>query len=405
MARGDAIEDCVKGGFGLPDINNSWSAFKFSWLRGLWVGDGLWIKLFKECMKPVSIISDIRSFICNIDMVSINRNLHKVKNHFWVSVLKSISPMWSAYQRKLKNKLVDANIFGSNYLNPEGEPLMTEDFPNLGNKVNYMRDIISHQNERLYNVNEASAMFPDCPIGEITDFLNKMNGIIVRFNIEIEKFDLSLPFRPLIVQLINISEKGCAQWTKLLRFKFGTTYSIMCRERKWGEKLGRPLSIMFWERQYRNTSLIFWDNRLKLFHYKIIRHCLMTNEIVGQFLTGIEKNCTFCNNPLESISHLFWECQITKNFVQNVYEEIRENYPLYFSHWNKRNFIFSDQGNSILSPHNIFSLYLKYYIWISRCNGVVPIFGGFSRFFNNEISLIKAAFRQKVAIDRLTCLG
>ena len=172
-----------------------------------------------------------------------------------------------------------------------------------------------------------------------------------------------------------------------------------------GGKLGRPLSIMFWERQYKNTNLIFWDNRLKLFHYKIVRHCLMTNEIVGQFITGIEKHCTFCNYPLESISHLFWECRIVKNFLREVNEGIRENFPLYFSHWNKRNFIFSDQGNSILLPHNIFALYLKYYIWISRCNGAVPIHEGFYRFFNYEISLTKTAFRQKVAIDRLTCLG
>ena len=194
------------------------------------------------------------------------------------------------------------------------------------------------------------------------------------------------------------------QWTKLLRFKFGTTYSIICRERKWGEKLGRPLSIMFWDRAYKNTGQIFWDNRLKLFHYKIIRHCLMTNEVIGQFMNGIETNCTFCNSPLESISHLFWECTVSQTFIINVNEEIRENYPLYFSHWNKRNFIFSDQGNSILLPHNIFSLYVKYYIWISRCKGVRPVLDGFLRFLNAEIILIKAAFRQKLAIDRLTCI-
>ena len=125
----------MKGGLGFPDITNSWNAFKFSWLRRLWDGKGLWISLFKECMKPISRITDIKAFFCNLDMININQNIRKVKNHFWVSVLKSISPIWSAFQRKCKNKLVDANIFGSNYLNPEGETINREDFPNLGNNA------------------------------------------------------------------------------------------------------------------------------------------------------------------------------------------------------------------------------------------------------------------------------
>ena len=142
-----------------------------------------------------------------------------------------------------------------------------------------------------------------------------------------------------------------------------------------------------------------------MFHFKIVRHCLMTNEIVGQFITDTETSCTLCNQGRESILHGFWDCHVSKTFIDNANEYIRENYPLYYSHWNRRNFVFSDQGSSILLPHNIFSLYLKYYLWITRCKGEQPILISFKRFFNNEIELVKAAFRHKIAMDRLTCIN
>ena len=131
VARGDAVEDFTKGGLGFPDIPNSWAAFKFSWLRRLWDGKGLWVELFKEAVKQITLIADIKSFICNIKMVKINKNINKVKNPFWISVLKEISPLWTAFQRKHKESLGDANIFGSSYLIPEGGLLLPENFPNM----------------------------------------------------------------------------------------------------------------------------------------------------------------------------------------------------------------------------------------------------------------------------------
>ena len=142
-----------------------------------------------------------------------------------------------------------------------------------------------------------------------------------------------------------------------------------------------------------------------MFHYKIVRHCLMTFEIVGEFVRDIDRNCKFCRTQPETIQHLLWDCPIVQIFIRNVNAAIMENYPLYYSHWNKRNFIFSDQGSNILLPHNIFALYLKYYLWMTRCNEEMPFIEGFCRFFNFEINIIKTAFRQKSAIDRLKCIN
>ena len=54
--------------------------------------------------------------------------------------------------------------------------------------------------------------------------------------------------------------------------------------------------------------------------------------------------------------------------------------------------------------HNIFSLYLKFFLWKKRCKRLMPNIIGFKNFLNYEIMLIKDAFRGKIVIDRLTCI-
>ena len=73
---------------------------------------------------------------------------------------------------------------------------------------------------------------PECPLNEVESLLQRVSNIITKLNIKIDKLDLTMPFLPLIVSLITITEKGCAKWTRLLRFRFGATYSIIQRERE-----------------------------------------------------------------------------------------------------------------------------------------------------------------------------
>ena len=113
----------------------------------------------------------------------------------------------SAYNEALG----DANVFGSSYLIPEGGVLKPEDFPNLNCKVNYLRNFINVQQKNFLTCQELHNKFPDCPLPEVEALIERVSSIITRLNIKLEKLDLTMPFMPLIVKLINISEKGCAK--------------------------------------------------------------------------------------------------------------------------------------------------------------------------------------------------
>ena len=127
----------------------------------------------------------------------------------------------------------------------------------------------------------------------------------------------------------------------------------------------------------------------------------MTNDRVSRIITQQLTLCTFCNNATETICHLFWLCPNVASFIHQVNNRILNDYPLYYTVWNKRNFVFSAKARNILNPQNIFSLYLKYFIWLQRCNKKPLNVNGFKNYFNYEINMTKAAFRGNATIDRL----
>ena len=101
---------------------------------------------------------------------------------------------------------------------------------------------------------------------------------------------------------------------------YGTTGNIAKRELKWTIELGCNLGIFFWNNCYKLNSEIFYNNKIKWLQYQITRNCLKTNIIVSKF-TDTSPLCTFCGIANESISHLFWDCNNVKLFINTVYTQ------------------------------------------------------------------------------------
>ena len=45
-----------------------------------------------------------------------------------------------------------------------------------------------------------------------------------------------------------------------------------------------------------------------------------TNKIVSKFIQGVNANCTFCENYIENILHLFWECEKVSTFLVSIHD-------------------------------------------------------------------------------------
>ena len=173
------------------------------------------------------------------------------------------------------------------------------------------------------------------------------------------------------------------------------------REEKWDEILGGFRGVEFWNCLYRSMECIEFDNKIKWFQYQVNRLILKTNYVVSIFRPQVMTLCGFCRYRSETILHLLWNCPIVNSFYRNALESVRENAPMYYWPMECVNFIFSMTNRKMAEPYNMFTLYLKYFVWKCKHRGTHPTLPAFRNFFNHEITVIKKAFRTNPRYDRL----
>ena len=74
--------------------------------------------------------------------------------------------------------------------------------------------------------------------------------------------------------------------------------------------------------------------------------------------------CTFCNADVESLSHLFWDCQIVFRFMQS-FKQYCEQVSIDFE-LDKRKFLLGPYLQKI-NANDLVLLHLKFYIYRCRC--------------------------------------
>jgi len=210
---------------------------------------------------------------------------------------------------------------------------------------------------------------------------------VQKMNLSLDRINIESPYQPPLVRLINYSVQGCNKWVKLFKRLEFSNKNLQIRERKWENELRALQGIDFWEKTYKQTRDIFFDNKLKWMQFQIVRGTLKTNKIVSKFIQGINANCTFCENYIENILHLFWECEKVSTFLVSIYNYFVTRWDSISPIPNRKDFIFGIKTKNMYSPENLLILYVKYYIWVTRCRKVNLDINGFFNWFKFELKI------------------
>ena len=113
-------------------------------------------------------------------------------------------------------------------------------------------------------------------------------------------------------------------------------------------------------------SLLPW------FQVSLNHNILVTNKLLHHMKIKEESICTFCTQEEETNTHLLWQCNVTKEFLNfvttwlqsfNIYIELSEEL-----------FLFGlEKEQRLTSIMKFLLLYTKYYIYCCRCNEQPPI--------------------------------
>ena len=73
-------------------------------------------------------------------------------------------------------------------------------------------------------------------------------------------------------------------------------------------------SELSWSIIYLKPFITTQETKLRWFQYTILHRILTTNSVAYKLKFLDSEACTFCHKNKESIVHLFWECEIVRQF-------------------------------------------------------------------------------------------
>ena len=383
-----------KGGLNFPDIAASWKAFKFSWFRRLVTSESAWKNIFILNLTKTCNLS-LNSFLCTLGTVDYNNVAKKYPSSFWSECIRSISPLMLEQIKLSPEKILTYPIWGSSVFIKGHEICKRDYFGNIGILIDYPIDIIKLTENGLsfLSSDEFYSRY-----GEVPDNFGFTSiKVVIRMSVQklgltFERLIPEMPMLPPMLRLIHMSKSGCSYWSKMFKKLQFSRASIQDRERKWEMQLNSIQGLSFWERCYSNYKELFFDNRIKWFFYQIVRGTLKTNRIVSKFVPGIQPFCTFCNSEIETIIHLFWDCNNTSQFLNLVFDNFSELWPGIQGLPSRNEFIFGIRNEKIFSPKNYLTLYVKYFIWIIRCKQGELALRAFKSWFKKETAANFRAF-------------
>ena len=106
---------------------------------------------------------------------------------------------------------------------------------------------------------------------------------------------------------------------------------------------------------------------VRWFQISINHKILVTNKILHNMKVRNDASCYYCHSYDESINHLFWSCDRIQTFIKKVTGWLNA-YGIECSPTEKW-FIFGwERGKTESKILNFLLLYIKYYIYCTRCN-------------------------------------
>ena len=386
------------GGLGFPDIKASWMAYKLSWFRRVQNSSATWSFILTELLKEVNPLYDLNSLFL-LGTVDLNSLGKKINSCFWSECFSTLKPFMREKIKYTPEDMLFCSLWGSEWFTKNGSVLKRGAFRSLSQEIKMPVDIMVYRDNRTHflNYEELVNKYGYCNENDYISLKVVVRSSLQKKNIIVEHLTLTYPYRPALLILVNMSLKGCNKWTSLLKCN-RVSNNTRDLEVKWENKLGNPQGIFFWNRCYRNVKKLVFSNKLRWFYYQIVRGILKTSKIMNKIKPHISPNCHFCNNHVETILHLFWDCLEVAQFIEDCKNFYANDLDIFSINYSKKDFFFGD-SNSILSAKNYFALHLKYYIWITRCKKKNLSIRGFANWLRHEMLL--DAFNQNTELDFL----
>ena len=350
IRRDISILNYDNGGIKILDIDNYINSLKSTWLRKYLCGNGKWKHVLE---KEVNM-----DIIINSGTKGIEEAQKRMHNNFWIDVFKSWKKIIEAYKLNQEINVLLQPIWHNDILMIGNKTLFINQWYKKG--VRYINDLVN-ENNQFYNHNQFQINY-----NIRTDFLTYY-GIInsVRKFVKNEDLlyskEIYYPIIPMNIQIFYKNRSGARDLYNIVYFS--KAKRLPPAAQKWNQLL--HLDDIQWELIYKLPFTITTNTKLQWFQVRINHSILGTNWLLNKINSNTNPNCSFCSKEIETIEHIFWECNIVKILLQQFQYSINK-YNIGFN-MSKNKFILGQyikENNH--KTKNMISIWIKYYIYKTK---------------------------------------
>ena len=336
------------------DIYSSLSALKISWIKrilSLDFDENISTHLYPK-LKKLNTFGNLyaETFISKLD------------NPFWKDVLKHFITLNHINNNNTgieESVIREEPIHFNKEIKRDNKPICIENW--IENNVVKIRDLCD-ENLVFYDWYTFKIKYPNLD----TNFI-LYNGIVNSIKQYIKKIKKDERKTNICAKFIWQAVEG---GTKIIRQVLN-------------EKNTPPTSVLKWDHYWPNLN---WDKifikgfktskdtQLQWFQSRILHRILPTEKYLNICKIKNSPNCKFCNDSVETLQHLLWECPIVNQFWQNLLQLIHEKCHHCTRFYFCPEIVLFGLANEIYTDRimDFIILFAKFYIYKCKLNELRP---------------------------------
>ena len=301
------INDYCNGGLKLCDVMTKSFVLKVRWLKEAQETQKFW-SYFTYYTLPLPLDIIMNTNIKPIDL----KLLYKNNESIWLDIWEA----WAKYKfhhvdSSCCSEILNQVIWFNSQIKVNNKCIYWKNWYDLG--ICYVMDLVNLSLGRLYTFEELKITF-GLNIVNMLQYNQLISAIPKEWKKGIKNSINCVETVYNDCRVQNLFKKSAAKkiyWEILYRIKVDDVH-----KNKWERMLNTVIDSTSWESYCIKPFILTQCSKLRYFQHRVINNKIMTNSIRSRWDKTVDPLCYFCGKKLETMIHLFWEC----DYVQKLYK-------------------------------------------------------------------------------------
>ena len=355
VSKSVVCKPCEDGGMNMLDVFKFLSAMKILWLR----------KISSEEFSRKTFLLSIYPDLGNLRIYGseyANILMVKIKNPFWKDVVKHYKKLYHRCCPLNIDEFMSECIHYNVNITRDKKIVYIKDW--IDNGIVLIRQLLGPHGEYL-NFNDLTNQFPHIKMNFLV-----YEGIITAIKKYQKKVnvELSVKFSCLDTKVWTIIQRG----NKAVQTALDKSEAVPAAVNKWNKIYNSPLN---WKKIFTKTRKTTLDTQLRWFQLRILHRILPTNKYLCMCRIVESACCSFCKQEEETISHLFWHCDIVQVFWAKLKTALNESCENCVEPIFTETLVLFGVKENVVTDRviDLIIILAKYYIFKCKLQGSTPI--------------------------------